>query len=442
LPAGFNLENSKALLEHHYEDFLQNLNREWLKCLNEFQFDYAGLRVPRQYDFYRQEIGSSDKKVAVIISDALRYEAAESLLDELHSDARNKAEIRYLLASIPSVTSVGMSNLLPGKDRSFLNGEIKIDGIPGNGIENREKILQSAEKNALATTFEEIRSNTMEQNRELFKHKVVYIYHDIIDTTGDKRSSQRRTFEAVADTINEIKTEVKKLHSSYNVARVLITADHGFIYSDKVIQEKDKEDLPPEDAVISHNRYAILKQKIDPQIGYCFPLQNTTLFKNEDAYVLIPGTVNRYRKQGVGHQFVHGGGSLQEVVVPLIESTRKREEITNKVKPVLVNTKLKIVSNVLRIQILQEKKISRFEKERDIVAGIYKGSNFVSNQVELTLNSTSDLPTERSYRFNLNLLGSAGQENVLKLKIFDKTDMLNALIEEDVINQTLIEPDF
>jgi hypothetical protein len=52
---------------------------------------------------------------------------------------------------------------------------------------------------------------------------------------------------------------------------------------------------------------------------------------NDNVFVTIPHSVNRYRKQGVGHQFVHGGGSLQEVVVPVIESSRKREEVVTKV---------------------------------------------------------------------------------------------------------------
>jgi len=441
LPQGFTLENSKALLEHQYEGYSQALNREWLKCMNEFDFDYSSLPFPKQYDFYKHEISPVDKKVAVIISDALRYEAAESLLNELHADSKNKADIRYMVASVPSKTNVGMSNLLPGRQYEFLGNDIKVDGLSTKGSDNREKLLKLTEKNAITTTLNIIKTNKEAENRDIFKNKVVYIYHDIIDSIGDKRASEGRTFEAVEDAINEIKTEVKKLHSSFNVSRVLITADHGFIYNDKVIEDKDKENPTGIESAISHNRFEILKENVDNSFSYCFPLSRTTLFK-EDYFVIIPTSVNRYRKQGVGHQFVHGGGSLQELVVPVIESARKRVEITKKVSPVLVNTKLKILSNVIRIQLLQEKKVSRFEKERDVIAGIYKGNEMVSNAFEATLDSTSDLPSERNYRFNLTLLASSGSESVLKLKIFDKSDMLNPLIEENVINQTLIESDF
>ena len=63
----------------------------------------------------------------------------------------------------------------------------------------------------------------------------------MIDATGDKKASERRTFDAVEDSIEELKKFVKLLHASYNVAKVYITADHGFLYNDEEIKEKDKE---------------------------------------------------------------------------------------------------------------------------------------------------------------------------------------------------------
>src|SRR5690606_5760859 len=129
---------------------------------------------------------------------------------------------------------------------------------------------------------------------------------------------------------------------------------------------------PQEDALITHNRYVVTLEEIQPEMGYLIPLSATTKFKDE-LYVTIPQSVNRYKKQGVGHQFVHGGGSLQELVVPIIESSRKRHEITQKVKPVLIQRgALRIVSSILRTQLLQENKVSRFEKEVTLSIGLYK----------------------------------------------------------------------
>lgn len=441
LPEKISLTETKDLLEKKYEQYLEKLNREWIKCLSTRQFDYEQVQVIKQYEFYEREIRPADQKIAVIISDALRYEAAESLLSELHADAKNLATLGYALASIPSKTSVGMANLLPGKDYQFKADDVQVNGISISGIENREKILQLADPDAHAVQFNQVEASGLQENRELFKSKVVYIYHDVIDAIGDKKLSERKALEAVEDAIEELRMMIKKLHSSFNVARVIITADHGFIYNDRTIEEKDKEDPPGWETVVAHNRFCILPRAEEPTLGYVFPLARTTRFK-DDLHVLIPASVNRYKRQGSGQQFVHGGASLQELIVPVIISSRKREDIAQKVNPVLVTKNLKIVSNVLKLQLLQEKKVSLFEKERELRIGIYKGHELVSNEEEIVMDATSDLPSARSYTCTLNLLSSAGQQTVLKLKIFDKSDPLNPLIEENVINTTLIESDF
>jgi len=191
----------------------------------------------------------------------------------------------------------------------------------------------------------------------------------------------------------------------------------------------------------THNRYAIIKNDRKQDLGYKIPLRQTTVI-DSDLYVLVPRSVNRYKKQGVGHQFVHGGASLQELVVPIIESTRKRTEIIRKVNPVLIGKNLRVVSNILRIQILQEQRVSKTEKEREILVGLYRDLELVSNQVTIQLNSTSELPSERSFGCELMLRGDIGNVSLMKLKVYDKDDELNPLINQEVINNTLIETDF
>ena len=125
-------------------------------------------------------------------------------------------------------------------------------------------------------------------------------------------------------TFDDLLTLIKKL-AAYNASNVLITADHGFLYSDNTIQEKNLEKIDESETVSTHNRYFISKLETNQDLGYSFPLSKTTKFQ-EDLFVTIPKSINRYRKQGVGHQFVHGGGSLQELIVPVIESSRKRSQ--------------------------------------------------------------------------------------------------------------------
>jgi len=444
VPENFDLDRLYNLLNKRYEAFLEKLNREWLKCLSEFNFDYAALKTPKQYDFFKREIESMDVKTVVVISDALRYEAAEELLGMMHGDDKNVAEIGYQLASIPSKTSVGMAQLLPGKNKTFNNGKITVEGISTDGIENRQQILKKFDDKALAVQYSFVESIPLKDSREIFKAPIVYVYHDVIDSTGDKRPSERRTFKAVEEALEELAKFANKLHHTYNVTRVFITSDHGFIYNDQEIEEKDKEPGSGQISLDSHNRYEILEQHFKPKIGHCLPLKSTTSFKDtEDIFVLTPESTNRYKKQGVGHQFVHGGGSLQELVVPVINSYRKTQAIAKKVKPIITNeSQLKIVSNILRVSILQEKKISRTEKELELMVGLYRENELVSNVITLELNSISESPSERMHKIELVVNSNASKDSFLKLKVFDIEEKLNPLIEIRVANQTLIQPDF
>lgn len=442
IPKAFGLEQIHTALNATYDKHSDMLNREWLKCLHHFDFDYSKINVPKQYDFYDTEIATADQKVVVIISDALRYEAAQELLSEMHGDSKNTAEIRYMLASIPSKTNVGMAQLLPGKDKTFNEGDIKSDGLSTSGTANRTKLLKTLNEVSDAIQYGDLEGLERTQVREVFKNDIVYVYHDVIDAIGDKKASERLTFDAVEDSIEELKKFVKLLHASYNVAKVYITADHGFLYNDEEIKEKDKENIAESTVINTHNRYYLTKTQTNPELGYSIPLSATSIFK-DDLFVTIPSSVNRYMKQGVGHQFVHGGGSLQELVVPLIESSRKREKVTKKVTPKIINKgALRIVSNILKLNILQEDEVSRLVKERTINIGLYNESGLVSNDENLLLNFTSEYPSERMARIELTLAADTVSETFLKLKIFDVDDMLNPLIEERIQNNTLIQTDF
>ncbi len=72
---------------------------------------------------------------------------------------------------------------------------------------------------------------------------------------------------------------------------------------------------------------------------------------------------------------------------------------------------------------------------------MYSNDEVVSNKVQLLLNSTNELPSERIFTVSLSLNAKVA-ETLLKLKIYDKDDLLNPLMEEIVKNNTLIERDF
>ncbi len=439
LPVEDKLEQLKIELENKYAKFIYTLNREWLQCLETHDFDYSKLSTAKQYDFFKNQITPRKQKVAVIISDALRFEIAHELVNELHKDDKNVSELSCQLASIPSETSFGMANLLPGNNYMFENGEIKIDGEKAGSVDAREKILRKQSDSIRAVSYDTILNGTKQKNRELFKNEVVYIYHDMIDREGHK-GNERNVFVTTQTAITDLAKLVKNIQGGFNVNRVIITSDHGFIYNDSDIDEVDKNEMAACSIMESGARHYITHD--DPTItaGYKIPLFKTSKFQ-EPFYIVIPDSVNRFKKAGSRYKFTHGGGSLQELIVPIIESTRKEEKIQRKVDPLLASTNLSVVSNNLKFQLIQKNPLSAFEKERKLEIGLYSSVECVSNKITLVLNSTGELPSERIFTVVLSLLMKS-TDTVLKLKIFDNEDLLNPLIEENVKNNTLIERDF
>ena len=438
-PVEEQLNDIKQKMDKSYYDFGFKLNDGWLKRLNEIGFDYSKIGCDKQMHFYTNYVVQKKQKRVIIISDALRYEVGDELLKELHRDDKNVSVLNFQLASIPSKTSVGMANLLPGEIGSFRDDGIYIDHEKTTLVEQREKVLQKASVNSKAVHYDTIINNNKQQNRELFKSDIVYVYHNVIDNEGH-HGTERNTFMAVRTAIEELAKLVKLILGGFGVSNVIVTADHGFLYNDMDISATDKNEMQDTDIIQSDARHYITPDHQPVAYGYKFSLFQTTSF-HEPFSVVIPDSINRFKKQGSRYMFTHGGGSLQELIVPVIKSIRKEERIQRKVKPALLDKNLSIVSNSFRFQLIQEKAISATEKERTLLIGIYDNEYLVSKEERLLLNATGELPTERVYTVSLVLVKKPAG-SILKLRIIDEEDRLNPLIEENIKNNTLIGRDF
>ncbi len=434
---------AKDDLEKKYLDFIGLSNREWMRCLSERNFDYPTLGVPLQYNFFQDVIAPLEQKVAVIISDALRYEVGAELLKELHKDTRTEAYLSHCLASVPSTTAIGMTNLLPGNVFALVDSKITVDGVSSEA-QYREQVLQKTNPESRVLAFNQLKDLSEKKKREIFKSPVIYIYHDVIDAIGHTRASEQQTFDTVENgAIKKLAKVVGYIISTLGVSKVIVTADHGFVYNDSKIEEKDFEPDIPGDANLASrkNRYGLSNNLVQPESGYCVPFNRMNKIRSE-SFVIIPDGVNRYHRAGAGTRFVHGGASLQELIVPVIEIRKRHEREVQKVNPLLLTQSLSVVSNTLKLQILQDNPVSGTEKERTISIGLFYGNDLVSNLEEIRMNETSDQPSKRIFGVTLMLLPNQAEKSRLTLRVFDPEDPLNRLIEKDVENSTLYGTDF
>lgn len=436
-------------LNKRYDRFLIELNVNWQTILNEINFDYSKINVSKQYEFYKENISDTDNKMVVIISDALRYELAYELYDDLMSDSKNKLSISPSLASIPSYTNLGMSNLLPHNGITVNKGEsdlvFKIDGkttVSGN----RELILRKEESSSSTIDFSDIMKLDRESGRSFFKeNRIVYIYHDWIDAIGDKRGTEHETFQATSKAKNDLKRLMSKLYG-WNVYNITITSDHGFLFNYNEMPEASRETFPATKGYArTHTRFVVADEFESKSEGYQMQMRNTTNL-DTDLMVSIPRAVNRYRKQGnIGLKFVHGGASLQELITPVLKFYKDRRDNFNEVTFKRIDGNNKISSGNIKISLLQEQAVSNNFKSTNIIFALYNDrSELLSNEEEVYFNSTSDNPRERFTEVLLTLNAEGTKANYCFLKAFSKKDRnkLNPIKVSDSIKiNSLMEKD-
>lgn len=319
-------------LDRHVEnayrdDYLRPLSRTWDDALRGMRtWDIAVPSSSGRIDsFHRLLVAGAHKRTVVIISDALRYEAGVELVDHLRSLGRGAAvAVDPWYTMLPSITALGMAALLPHRELTLgVRGKdqviVEADGRPTSGIDARRVILEAAD--GIAFTYEELAGDSVKSMRSKFKGaSAVYIYHDVIDATGDHAASESGTPDAVNRAIDELSGLVSKLISA-DITRILVTADHGFLFQDSEPANDDtakQGGIPRGHSVSVKKRRYVLGKDLESTDDFV-AFDATSVGLTDGPSIALPYSMRRIRIQGRGNRFVHGGASLQEITIPVIE---------------------------------------------------------------------------------------------------------------------------
>ena len=379
--------------------------------MNEWRIPYE----TNQYEFFRSKINptlkqSSKNRLFVIISDAFRFEVAEELTRIINGKYRLKAELDHMLGVLPGYTALGMAALLPHDIISINDsskGDVIVDGKPCGSIDQRANIL--SDYNGTAIKADSLLSMSKNSGREFVKpHRVIYIYHDKIDAIGDKAVSESNTFEAVRQALNDLYALVSFIINSLNGTRVIITADHGFIYQEKAPEAIDKSslDINSENTIKTHKRFILGKNLGEPHNTVS---GNTKITSNTDTEMefLLPKGTNRYNFVG-GARFFHGGAMLQEIVIPVITVTEMKGKHTEKseirqVGVSLLGSYKKLVTNRPIYKLIQTDPVSERMKPITLKVSLRDKNDLISNEETVTFDSSSTSMDERQKSVKLTL---------------------------------------
>lgn len=437
--------------------YLGQLAQNWSNACEDNLAEYGKiLEVPQQIDFYRNKVKNSDSRVFVIVSDALRYEIAASLSEQLQRETQSKVSLSSMQAIFPTITKFGMAALLPHQKLGVAEKGSGVLGVTADGTPTdsnyRDKILKQANPNSVALKYDDIIGMKRADRQALVKGMdVVYIYHDKVDEAS--HTSDTAVFPACDDAIDEIKNLVRIIVNEFSGTKIYITADHGFLYTYSPLKEDDKVD---KSGFISRiveygRRFAIMQKDANPD--YLLPVKFLDGESDYDAYA--PRENIRIKMNGGGLNFVHGGASLQEMVVPVIEYRylrsdskayqRNRDKIDTKPVTIsLLSASRKVSNMIFSLNFYQTEAVGgNRESATYLLYFVDSNGKQVSDTCKIIADKTSDNGQERTFRCNFNLKSqSYSNLDSYYLVIADETGLQAPQKEEFQIDIAFAVDDF
>jgi len=221
---------------------------------------------------------------------------------------------------------------------------------------------------------------------------------------------------------------VRIIVNEFGSTNILITADHGFLYTYSPLTEDDKVDKTSFNGMDKVNsgeagrestlgcveygrRYAIMRKGAQP--NYLLPVK--FLGGNTEFDGFAPRESIRIKMNGGGMNFVHGGISLQEMVVPVIEYHHlrndsmeyKRNKQKYDTKPVTVNllsASRKISNMIFSLNFYQKDAVgANREAATYLVYFTDENGKQISDVQKIIADKTSDSGADRTFRCQFNL---------------------------------------
>lgn len=403
------LEELVSRVESVYQArFLDPLGKAFSDALKEQgEWRFAGIKMSN--GFYQEVQNKNYKKCFVIISDGLRYEIGHELYEKIQADPilKGSEEIKYAMSPLPSETRFGMASLLPHRLLAYANKMVLADSQSTVDTSARDAVLKAKRASYAAIRYDKINKMSRAELRSYMSDKsLVYIYHNVVDDAGEHNES--KVFDVAETAINEILMLIRKLYNSLQISNFYVTADHGFLYRRNEIEESQKySNVMALHATETSKRYVLTDDK-SLKIPYTTEFELMDI--SDGTYKIItPYGYDLFKTQGGGLQYVHGGSSLQETIVPVIHigelSAAKNKDSVTPVGVRLKSITRKITNRSFTLEFEQYEKVG--ERKQAITCETYlvdEDGNKVSGEYRFVAASESDDPESRSTKIRFNLM--------------------------------------
>lgn len=436
-------EKLRDLVEAIYtNEYLDKIISGWNKNFNP---EVVIEKVNLQRRFYDNYIKTKKDKIVVIISDALRFETAKELEEKFLDDPKANIKMTAMIGVLPSITRLGMGALLPNEKLEITDEyKVLVNGKPCDDLKQREAILKGVTENSRCVQYDEIKSMKQEQLRNVFNGmEVVYVYHNQIDARGDKLNTENEVFNACDEAIEEIYSLVRRLSGTANTYHFIITADHGFIYKRDKLQESDKISGINIKGAMINRRFVLAKEALKDE--GIINLELGKILGSDDRKILsYPSSSNVFKVSGGGQNFVHGGSSPQEMIIPLLDVKMDKGQMeTRNARITLVSMVHKITNLITTLDFIQNEPISDVVKTATYKVFLISEKNERISNESVYIADKKDLePQKRIFRLRFDLKNKQYDKslNYYLVAYDEKNDM--EILRHNVIIDIAFADDF
>jgi len=258
------------------------------------------------------KLKTSGQRVAYLLVDALRFELGLELEKQLKDEFEIALKPAY--AVLPSITLVGMASLLPGagKELSIQKGSSGMVPMLGeNPVDTVPKRMGIFEKR-FGSRFAEMRLDDFVDNHHKFDTNVELAVLRSWEIDSQFENNPKNAPKVILSELKNLRVAISMLQSQ-GFNEVVIATDHGF-YMDRLTGGGDVCPKPAGDWELTHDRIALGKGNAD-QHHFVMPASQAGV-KGDYSHIAGPTSMATYSRNKL---YFHGGASLQECVVPVME---------------------------------------------------------------------------------------------------------------------------
>ncbi|MEY4544392.1 MAG: hypothetical protein RL685_587 [Pseudomonadota bacterium] len=329
-------------------------------CVSRGPLPSASYRQRSVFEQVVQPCLEQGGKTAFFLVDALRFEMAQGLCEELKHE-KYTVSLKGRLAELPTETRIGMNALAPvaqnGRLRLAFSGD-KLIGLrageyvvsePGDRVRcMRERGLGTGADDLELEEFHELDLGALKR-RLSPQASLVVVRSRELDTAGE-HGLHLATFEG---TLALLKSALSLLRQA-GVERFVIASDHGFL-----LQDGSSEAVPFPGGEPAGRRHALLSQRSGAsnadvlEVGFA----DLEYEADKEQYLLFRADTLVWSQQARPAPFVHGGNSLQERVIPVlvVEHAVRRGKTASKYEVIARAEPAELGRQRLRVQVrLQE----------------------------------------------------------------------------------------